>query len=120
MSVTGGDGGIPAAGVGGDGGIPTAGDGGPAVATFSGGGACTSCARRGETSGGACGFVRTPIEAFLVATDSSRREEHDGSLGFTRFITVRKLWAIYETETKWSLRNSVSGDYLGCLSVVAS
>ena len=53
MSVTGGDGGIPAAVVGGDGGIPAAGDGGPAVATFSGGGACTSRARRGETSGGA-------------------------------------------------------------------
>ena len=46
MSVTGGDGGIPAAVVGGDGGIPAAGDGGPAVATFSGGGACTSRAQR--------------------------------------------------------------------------
>ncbi|KAF3598362.1 hypothetical protein F2Q69_00035524 [Brassica cretica] len=72
--------------------IPAAGDGGPAVATFSGGGACTSRARRGETSGGACGFVRTLMEAFLVATDSSRREEHDGSLGFMRFITGVYRW----------------------------
>ncbi|WZZ25086.1 hypothetical protein YC2023_008487 [Brassica napus] len=68
----------------GDGGIPAAGDGGPAVATFSGGGACTSRARRGETSGGACGFVRAPIEAWLVSTASSRREEHDGGLECTR------------------------------------
>ncbi|KAF3523505.1 hypothetical protein F2Q69_00050974 [Brassica cretica] len=56
----------------------------PAVASFPGGGACTSRARRGETSGGACGFVRAPIEAWLVSTASSRREEHDGGLECTR------------------------------------
>ncbi|KAF3541225.1 hypothetical protein F2Q69_00019055 [Brassica cretica] len=33
----------------------------------------------GETCGGAYGFVQTSIEAFLVATDSPRREEHDGA-----------------------------------------
>ncbi|KAF3518959.1 hypothetical protein DY000_02059405 [Brassica cretica] len=55
---------------------------------WSDGGACISRVRRGETSGGAYGFVRAPIEAFSVATDFSRREEHDGGLGFTRFITM--------------------------------
>ncbi|KAF3499671.1 hypothetical protein F2Q69_00043452 [Brassica cretica] len=52
-------------------------DGGPAAARV-------PHARSGETSGGAYGFVRAPIEAFSVATDSSRREEHDGGLGCTR------------------------------------
>ncbi|CAN7086278.1 unnamed protein product, partial [Brassica oleracea var. botrytis] len=53
------------------------GDGGAwpelAVAPADGGGACVSRARRGESSGGACGFVRAPFEAWLVSTASSRR-----------------------------------------------
>ena len=58
-------------------------------------GECVSRVRRGETSGGSSGFVRTPIAALLVSMASSRREEHDGGLGCRKLSMVRKLWVIY-------------------------
>ncbi|KAF2580689.1 hypothetical protein F2Q68_00001456 [Brassica cretica] len=47
-------------------------------------------ARRGKTSGGACGLIRVPIAARSAATASSRREEHDDGLGCTRFATYHE------------------------------
>ncbi|KAF3533315.1 hypothetical protein DY000_02040998 [Brassica cretica] len=65
-----------------------------AAETIPGGGACNSRTRRGETSGGSSGFVRTLIVAWSVATASSRREEHDGGSawlgGYGRFTERTK------------------------------
>nr|VDC96472.1 unnamed protein product [Brassica oleracea] len=61
-----------------------------AAETISGGGAWPSRARGGETLNGACGFIRTPIAAWSVATASSRREEYDDVFACARFSTVEK------------------------------
>ncbi|KAF3579727.1 hypothetical protein DY000_02034822 [Brassica cretica] len=65
-----------------------------AAKTISGGGAWPSRARRGKTLNRACGFVRTPIAAWSMATASYRGQEHDGGLADMKFSTFRKLWSI--------------------------
>ncbi|KAF3510748.1 hypothetical protein F2Q69_00006920 [Brassica cretica] len=61
-----------------------------AAETISGGGAWPSRACEGETLNAACGFIRTPIAAWSVATASSRREEYDDGFACARFSTVEK------------------------------